>query len=122
MIWGTSIAILLVLGLWKWRNWTSIHFLNCVKQNLSESLDTLPSNVKILDVRDMAYFNEAHIQGSINISLGRLPFVWQKELIPDDEVVILSDGCLQSKKAARILKRRGFNKLYIFNSPVNKLI
>ncbi|WP_337031480.1 rhodanese-like domain-containing protein [Paenibacillus illinoisensis] len=71
------------------------------------------SNVKILDVRDSSEYWENHIPGAINISVGRLPIVWQKDLTPDDEVIIFSNNWLNRKKAARILARRGFRKLYI---------
>ncbi|MBT2286091.1 rhodanese-like domain-containing protein [Paenibacillus polymyxa] len=70
------------------------------------------SNVKILDVRDASEYWESHISGAINISVGRLPIVWQKELTCDDEVIIFSNNWLNRKKAARILARRGFRKLY----------
>lgn len=69
-------------------------------------------NVKRLDVRDANEYWEDHIPESINISVGRLPIMWRKDLSPDDEVVILSRTWLQRKKAARILARRGFHRLY----------
>ncbi|PYY25951.1 rhodanese-like domain-containing protein [Paenibacillus illinoisensis] len=69
------------------------------------------SNVKILDVRDSSEYWESHIPGSINISIGRLP--WQKELSRHDEVIIFSSTWLKRKKAARILARRGFRQLYM---------
>lgn len=69
------------------------------------------SNVKILDVRDSSEYWESHIPGSINISIGRLP--WQKELSRQDEVIIFSSTWLKRKKAARILARRGFRQLYM---------
>lgn len=70
-------------------------------------------HLKVLDVRDVSEYTAdvSHIKESVNISLGRLPFVWDKELSPDDEVIIVtpkwSDGIL----AARKLKRAGFTSL-----------
>ncbi|MCK8487468.1 hypothetical protein CA600_05210 [Paenibacillus sp. VTT E-133280] len=69
------------------------------------------SSVKILDVRDASDYLHGHVPGSINISLGRLPYVWHKELSNDDSVIILSSSCYQSNKAARILHKRGFRQL-----------
>ncbi|MBY9078131.1 rhodanese-like domain-containing protein [Paenibacillus sp. HN-1] len=70
------------------------------------------SQVKLLDVRDSSEYWEDHLSDSINISVGRLPVVWGKDLSPDDEVVIVSRNWLQQRKAARILARRGFRRLY----------
>ncbi|UQZ33426.1 hypothetical protein C2I18_07565 [Paenibacillus sp. PK3_47] len=69
-------------------------------------------NVKILDVRDASEYSIRHIPGSINISTGRLPFLWSKSFAPNDEVIIFARSWFQRKKAARILARRGFQNLY----------
>ncbi|MNV69217.1 Thiosulfate sulfurtransferase GlpE [compost metagenome] len=70
------------------------------------------SKVKVLDVRDASEYWKDHLPDSVNISVGRLPVVWGKELSLDDEVVIVSRNWLQQRKAARILARRGFRRLY----------
>ncbi|WP_080837412.1 rhodanese-like domain-containing protein [Cohnella massiliensis] len=69
-------------------------------------------NMKILDVRDAFDYQERHFPGSINISLGRLPYVWHQELSTRDDVLILSASRYQSNKAARILHKRGFRQLH----------
>ncbi|WP_425464482.1 rhodanese-like domain-containing protein [Paenibacillus oralis] len=86
--------------------------------NLRDSINKLPPSIKFLDVRDVTEFDRTHIPDSINISLGRLPFLWHKELSPGDEVMILADSCFKSRKAARILQRKGFRKLYTVHGPV----
>ncbi|MDG0793943.1 rhodanese-like domain-containing protein [Cohnella ginsengisoli] len=75
-------------------------------------------NVKILDVRDASDYLERHVPGSINISLGRLPYVWHKELSQENKVVILSASRYQRNKAARILHKRGFRQLYAVKGHV----
>lgn len=75
-------------------------------------------NLKMLDVRDASDYLEEHISGSINISLGRLPFVWQHELSQDDGVIILSNTGYHSNKAARILRKHGFRNLYTIQGEV----
>lgn len=70
------------------------------------------SNAKILDVRDASEYWDGHIPGSVNISVGRLPVVWRKDLSPADEVIIVSRNWFQREKAARIPARRGFHRLY----------
>ncbi|CAM3352726.1 rhodanese-like domain-containing protein [Paenibacillus taichungensis] len=78
--------------------------------------------IKWLDIRDVSDFDKEHVPESINISLGRLPFLWQKELSQDDCVVILSDQYLKGKKATRILQKNGFHHLYLVIGPVSQLV
>ncbi|WP_068618562.1 rhodanese-like domain-containing protein [Paenibacillus tuaregi] len=66
---------------------------------------------KLVDVRDAYDFQKCHLQGAINISIGRLPFVWRKEISSGDSVVILADSLRKSRKAARILRKNGFENL-----------
>ncbi|WP_068776250.1 rhodanese-like domain-containing protein [Paenibacillus sp. FJAT-26967] len=66
----------------------------------------------ILDVRDSLDYDQCHLPGSINISIGRLPFVWDKELSPEEPVLILADSKRKIVKAARVLKNRGFAQVY----------
>ncbi len=68
--------------------------------------------MKMLDVRDAVDYQKNNVRGSINISLGRLAYVWQHSLSPDDSVLILAGSYYKSNKAARILQRQGFRKLY----------
>lgn len=67
---------------------------------------------KLLDIRDASEYHKNSLPDSINISLGRLPFTWQKYLVTDEYILILSDDIFKIKKAARILKNRGFKNLY----------
>ncbi|WP_082208352.1 rhodanese-like domain-containing protein [Paenibacillus dauci] len=120
MMYILSIILLLAAAIWLRQRWSPVDSLTCPKVTLAEHLSWLPSTVKLLDIRDVTDFDQGHIPGSINISLGRLPFVWQKELSPDDEIVILADSCLKSKKAARILYRKHFKKLHTVRTPIFK--
>lgn len=81
----------------------------------------LPPQTKKLDIRDASYYEECHLDGTINISLGRLPFVWDKELSPADPVLILTDRRFAAMKAARILRRRGFRQLYAVRGEVCRI-
>lgn len=83
--------------------------------------DDLPPQTKKLDIRDASYYEECHLDGTINISLGRLPFVWNKELSPADPVLILADSRYAALKAARILRRRGFRQLYALRGEVCRI-
>ncbi|WP_138752694.1 rhodanese-like domain-containing protein [Paenibacillus sinopodophylli] len=68
---------------------------------------------KVVDLRDASEFYSNPRSGTINISLGRLPYVWKKHLDPEEHVFILSQGLFKTKKAARILRKQGFSCLYV---------
>ncbi|OMC99952.1 hypothetical protein BJP46_20660 [Paenibacillus odorifer] len=74
--------------------------------------------LKMLDVRDAVDYQKDSIRGSINISLGRLPYVWQHCLSPGDSVLILAGSYYNRNKAARILYKQGFRKLYAVNGDL----
>lgn len=78
-----------------------------VRELADQSLD-----MKMLDVRDAVDYQQDSIRGSINISLGRLAYVWQHCLSTDDSVLILAGSYYKRNKAARILYKQGFRKLY----------
>ncbi|MCM3171995.1 MULTISPECIES: rhodanese-like domain-containing protein [Paenibacillus] len=71
---------------------------------------------KVVDIRDSSQFSSEPTNGTINISLGRLPYVWQKHITPGEHIFILSQGKFKTKKAARILLKRGFRNLYVIKS------
>lgn len=73
---------------------------------------------KLLDVRDASDFNKSSVPTSINIPIGRLSFVWGKELTTEDRVVILTDTSFKGRKAARILSKKGFRHLYLMVGKV----
>lgn len=81
-----------------------------VRELADQSLD-----MKMLDVRDAVDYEKDNIRGSINISIGRLAYVWQHCLSPDDSVLILAGSYYKRNKAARILYKQGFRKLYAVN-------
>ncbi|MGG0822538.1 rhodanese-like domain-containing protein [Paenibacillus turicensis] len=101
-----------LLAIWLFIQLRPVSSLTYVDSQECDSLLERWSNVKILDVRDASQYLQGHIPGSINISIGRLPVVWNKELSPDQKVIIFSENWLTQKKAARILSRRGFQYLY----------
>lgn len=110
-----SIILLLFLSsimIWILRVNLPVRQLTFVNQSILKDTSDQVKTMKMLDVRDAVDYEHCHVEGSINISLGRLPFVWEKELSSDDSVLILSRSRYQSKKAARILKNHGFNRLY----------
>ncbi|KGP77726.1 hypothetical protein P364_0132115 [Paenibacillus sp. MAEPY2] len=76
-------------------------------------------HAKLLDIRDASDFMKSSVPTSINIPVGRLAFVWEKELTTEDYVVILSDTSFKGRKAARILFKKGFRHLYLMVDTVS---
>ncbi|WP_435923859.1 rhodanese-like domain-containing protein [Paenibacillus sp. DYY-L-2] len=111
---GLLIAAMIVAvwGFWLVRQLLPVKDLAYVDAAVLRETPEMTAHAKIVDVRDPFLYEKCHISGAINISLGRLPFLWNKELSPDEPVVILSESVYQSKKAARLLKNRGFRKIY----------
>lgn len=110
---GDEMSILFLLFslgiIWIIRSFWPVNGLAFVDlERASEETKTM----KILDVRDAVDYRQSHFPGSINIWLGRLPFVWNKDLSLDEPVLILSDSRRKSMRAARILKNNGFLELY----------
>lgn len=102
-----------VLIYYAYRRLVPINGLKLMKcSELAEAKKIRP-NLKVLDVRDVSEYtaDADHIKESVNISLGRLPFVWDKELSPEDEVIIVTPKWSEGILAARKLKRAGFTSL-----------
>lgn len=80
---------------------------------LSEGLDQLlaSGNATILDVRTAQEFNTGHIDGAINISLGEIRERYIELDTSKIYITVCSHG-LRSVKAEKLLKERGFKKVY----------
>jgi rhodanese-related sulfurtransferase len=74
-------------------------------------IDRLKSaDVQVLDIRDPNHYEQEHYPNAINIYLGRLPYLYKKELEKGSEIVIISSSKSTIRKAARILKKTGYKK------------
>lgn len=81
-------------------------------QTLYEGLDTVIKNgAIILDVRTEKEFDQGHIFGSQNISLGNIREQY-RELDPNQTYITVCSHGLRSVKAESILKEKGFKKVY----------
>lgn len=112
MFWFMMISVLtglfvLIHRLWPAPYLTQIHYRNLINQK--ESLH----HFKIVDIRDAYEYENQPTPDSINISLGRLPYVWHKHLLREERIFILSNEMYRAKKAARILRKKGFQSLYV---------
>nr|WP_044022284.1 rhodanese-like domain-containing protein [Bacillus sp. SG-1] len=63
-----------------------------------------------IDVRTKGEFNKRSIQGFKNIPLYELPYK-TKELTSNKEIVLICQSGMRSNKAAKLLRKKGFNKV-----------
>jgi len=68
--------------------------------------------VQLLDVRDPVDYEAEHLNGALNIYVGRLPYVSLQELQQGMKVVIVSTSGYQIRRAARVLIKHGYCEVY----------
>lgn len=117
MIFRSLLLLLLIIGIIRVLRYAwPVHSLTYVDVRDVPALADQSLVMKMLDVREAVDYRKDSIRGSINISLGRLAYVWQHCLSSDDSVLILAGSYYKRNKAARILYKQGFRKLYAVNS------
>ncbi|OMF04726.1 rhodanese-like domain-containing protein [Paenibacillus sp. MYb63] len=119
MIYVLIIVLILMYWIYKY-----IRFIrNVTVLSLKSNLILVPDHTKCLDIRDSSDFEKEHIPNSINISIGRLPYVWRKEnLTPEDSVIILTNNYFKGIKAIRILRKQEFYDLYLLVGTITQFI
>ncbi|MDO7907957.1 rhodanese-like domain-containing protein [Paenibacillus sp. JX-17] len=113
--------------LWLLRQLWPLHYLNFVSGEEAAAEGLLCPETTWLDVRDASEAQDHPIPGAINISIGRLPYTWDKYLSANERVLIFANHSFGAKRAARMLRKRGFQHLsavrgtaksYTFNQNV----
>jgi glyoxylase-like metal-dependent hydrolase (beta-lactamase superfamily II)/rhodanese-related sulfurtransferase len=77
--------------------------------SLDAVLRLLPTGVQVVDVRDVADFAGAHLQGSLNISLHGAYATWAGTLLDRQQPIVLVADPGQEREAATRLGRIGFD-------------
>lgn len=119
MLWLLTAAVVVIV-VWMLRKYLPVNDLIFINPEDLKQIADENTSLKMLDVRDAVDYLDRHVSGSVNISLGRLPFVWSTELSTTDGVLIFGENSRQSKQAARILKRFGFSKMYVIRHNVGR--
>ena len=102
---GLLTTLLVVSGCWK------------KTEEVTKSVDTTQSGIKLINVLDAVYFDDAHIPGSLNISLDALENAskdWNK-----DELIVAycaNYQCSASGAAARKLMALGFTNVKAYEA------
>ncbi|MGG4147114.1 rhodanese-like domain-containing protein [Paenibacillus algorifonticola] len=112
MFWLIFLAVIIVMFVFIRQLWPLPNLKHIDYQDFLKRRDEF-REYKVIDIRDSLEYLADPTAGTINISLGRLPYVWKKHLVREDNVIILSTRAFKSKKAARILRKRGFEFLYV---------
>ncbi|MEC0370370.1 rhodanese-like domain-containing protein [Paenibacillus chibensis] len=97
---------------WAVREFSPVNGLTFVNPDELREQDNENNELQMLDVRDSVDYIKRHVPGSINISMGRLPYVHKSQLAAEEPVLILAANSRQTKKAAHMLKRYGFMRIY----------
>ncbi|WP_339320919.1 rhodanese-like domain-containing protein [Paenibacillus sp. FSL W8-0194] len=112
MLWVLFAVLAAAFGLWAVRELRPVNGLTFISPEELQAQRENRQDLQMLDVRDAADYIKHHVPGSINISIGRLPYVHHSQLTSDEPVLILAENSRQIKKAARMLKRYGFLRIY----------
>ncbi|MDO4912397.1 MAG: rhodanese-like domain-containing protein [Lactobacillus sp.] len=73
---------------------------------------------QIVDLREAAPFKRKHIDGARSFPMSMFKYKYQ-ELRKDMPVYLYSDSKTVTLKAARMLKRKGYNSIYYLTGGIN---
>lgn len=120
-IW-TIVTIGLWIGLIAWGIWELIQFFRRKKAAKALENDEFKQNmrkVQLVDVRGKDDFDAGHILGARNI-----PYMQMKqrsgELRKDQPIYLYDDKKTLSYRSALILKKKGYEELYVLKDGYNK--
>lgn len=74
---------------------------------------------QIIDVREKGLFKKKHILGARNIPLTMFKYQFS-EIRPDLPVYLYSESQAMTLRAAKILKKNGYQKVYWLEDPFDK--
>lgn len=88
---------------------------------LCTRLSNTEAPVKLLDIRDASVYLKDHMSEAINIYVGRLPYVTLREFEPNDEIIILAASSKAVKRAARMMRKAGYDpkSYYVYPAARN---
>lgn len=106
-----ALAVLVAAAVFLYRRYIPVSGLRMMKCSELHAARIERPDLKLVDVRDVSEFMADPKSDMINISLGRLPYVWDTVLKPDDEIVIVTPNRADGFIAARKLRKAGFTSL-----------
>ncbi|QNQ80187.1 rhodanese-like domain-containing protein [Lactobacillus sp. PV034] len=84
-----------------------------------EEFEAGKRKAQIIDVREKKSFKKKHILGARNIPLTMFKYQFS-EIRPDLPVYLYSDSQAATLRAAKILKKNGYQKVYWLEDPFEK--
>ena len=77
-------------------------------------------NAILMDVRSNQEFREGHLPNAINLPVYDLPQKMQYSVTNKDDIIIIyCQSEIRSKKANKILKKMGYNNLFILKNGLD---
>ncbi|MEK3735089.1 MULTISPECIES: rhodanese-like domain-containing protein [Paenibacillus] len=106
-----TLAVLAVAAVYVYRRYVPVPGLRMMNCSELHAARVERPDLKLVDVRDVSEFMANPKCDMINISLGRLPYVWDTVLKPGDDIVIVTPKRSDGFIAARKLRKAGFTSL-----------
>lgn len=75
------------------------------------------SEFKLIDIRSEKEYLEYHIPGAENVDLSKLV---DYEILPDEKIIIYSEGGIHSAQAWFMLRSRGFKNVYMLSGGLDE--
>lgn len=108
---STILLIILAAALIAYTAFNFFYQRKIMKQLTEEEFRSGYRKAQLIDVREPNEFEGGHILGARNIPLSQLRQRY-KEIRPDQPVYFYCQNTVRSGRAAQMLKRKGYDKLY----------
>lgn len=105
------IFTLMTLNLLAYRRYIPISGLKRIELTDLEKVASFTKQAQILDIRDYMEYERGHFRGAINISRGRLSIYWERQLFPEQPLILIADRKTEAFLASRFLRRKGFRHI-----------
>jgi rhodanese-related sulfurtransferase len=84
-----------------------------------QKLDT-DAPLVLLDVREPAELQMAHLDGTVNIPMGEIPLRANLELDPDAHIVVMCHHGVRSLNVTNWLRQQGFEKVQSMRGGIDR--
>lgn len=99
--------------------WTKIQAKTVGGKLTQEEFEAGKRKAQIIDVREKNAFKKSHILGARNVPMTMFKYQYS-EIRPDLPVYLYSDSQALTLKAARILKKHGYKKIFWLEDSFDK--
>ncbi|MGZ9583962.1 rhodanese-like domain-containing protein [Paenibacillus marinisediminis] len=101
------LAAVIIIMFMKLRHYWPVQGLTYITCDEMQAMRNGVPSIKWIDIRDSSEYWQEHLPDSVNIYVGRLPYVWHQDIEPGERIALIGSNKRSIQKAARILKRKG---------------